>query len=783
MRAGTDLLTRETGSLRPEPMRIRYKVALVGIIPITVAAAIALIAWLLLDQAERARNGAALAGAAFRDLVEVVNAKESYIRGHPAERERQAERFDGAAGRARTLLGELGGHFGTDTQRSAGEDARRTLSEFDSEMAQLRRLTQASDQKVAELNARTASLVILTDRARTRQHVSNTDIIASITAGDRKLRQAREIVSIAQDLRAAALEGRLISAGDAKVAGDTALLAEARIRNAAERLAESLRAAGGARAADQLKENVAGAATRDGARRFDDWIERLIKVNATEERALHDEVTQLLTYAVQAAETEQATQNIAIEMLELERLTTNALAIRDADAVARMVGESKLLARTMGELPISPLIQTEMMEAMTQWQDRLSAAGESIREQNAILGRMTSTAAVMTSRASALYEMLASNADRIGHLVRTTLVIGAAIGLLLGSLTAYVVARSITRPLRNLQHRMIGLAANPAGSLIQEADRRDELGAMARAANVFVTELSRREGDLRSAKERADAALAELRDTQQSLIQAEKLASLGQLVAGVAHEINTPVGVAMTTSTALESEVGALRKKLESGRLMKSDMTRTIERLSEGARLTFVNLNRAADLVYSFKQIAADQASGERRRFELKGWLHELLTSLGPMLRRAGHEMKVECPEDITLDSYPGALVQVITNLISNARDHAFPDGRSGHLTLAVTPLRGDWVRIEFADDGVGIDPEHMPKVFDPFYTTGRDRGSTGLGLHIIYNLVTGTLGGRIEISSLPGEGTTVRIEIPATIGPSGAPERQRPNVLEAQDT
>ncbi|NNM73033.1 sensor histidine kinase [Enterovirga aerilata] len=750
-------------------MRIRYKVALVGIIPITVAAAIALIAWLLLDQAERARGGAALAGAAFRDLVEVVNAKESYIRGQPAERERQAVRFDGAAGRARTLLEELDGYFGTETQRSTAGDVSQTLESYAREMGQLRALTEESDRKVAELNARTASLVILTDRARTRQHVSNTDIIASITAGDRRLRQARDIVSVAHDLRAAALEGRLVAAGEPKGAGDTSLLAEARIRNAAERLAEALRAAGNTRAADQLRETVTGAAGRDGAREFDDWLDRLIKVNATEERALHDEVTQLLTYAVQAAETEQATQNIAIEMLELERLTTNALAIRDADAVARMVGESRLLERTMSVLPISPLIQTEMMDAMTQWQERLSATGESLREQNEILSRMAATASVMTARASSLYEMLASNADRIGHLVRTTLVIGAAIGLLLGSLTAYVVARSITRPLRNLQHRMIGLAANPAGSLIPEADRRDELGAMARAANVFVTELSRRERDLRSAKERADAALAELRDAQQSLIQAEKLASLGQLVAGVAHEINTPVGVAMTTSTALESEVEALRQKLETGRLMKSDMTRTVERLSEGARLTFVNLNRAADLVYSFKQIAADQASGERRRFELKGWLHELLTSLGPMLRRAGHEMRVECPDDITLDSYPGALVQVITNLISNARDHAFPDGRTGHLALLVTRLRGGWVRIEFSDDGVGIAPEHMPKVFDPFYTTGRDRGSTGLGLHIIYNLVTGTLGGRIDMTSRCGVGTRVRIEIPADLGSVGA--------------
>lgn len=757
-------------------MRIRYKVALVGIIPIAVAAAIAIIAWLLLDGAERARSGATLAGGAYRDLVEVVNAKESFIRGQPSERERQAQRFDAAAFRARALLGDLDEYLSNESQRVTAGDARRSLNDYDTEMAQLRALTATSDQKVIELNARTASLVVLTDRARTRQHLSNSEITGSIAESDRRLRGARDIVNGAQEVRALALEGRLQRRPDRQEG-----LAEARYRIVAYDLSLLLKKIGQPAAGLRILESTAGDWNEEEERRFDDWIDRLIKINATEERALHDEVAQLLTYAVQAAETEQATQNIAIEMLELERLTTNALAIRDAEAVSRMAGEGKVLARTMASLPISPLIQTEMIEAMTEWQDRLSATGESIGEQNDILARMTATAAAMTARASALYETLASNADRIGRLVRTTLVIGAAIGLLLGSFTAYVVARSITRPLRNLQRRMIGLAANPAGSLIPEADRRDELGAMARAANVFVSELSRRERDLRRAKERADTTLSELRNAQASLIQAEKLASLGQLVAGVAHEINTPVGVAMTTSTALQTEVENLRRKLDTGRLVKSDMTRTVERLTEGARLTFVNLNRAAELVYSFKQIATDQASGEQRVFELKPWLHELLTSLGPMLRRAGHDMNVECTDDISLDSYPGALAQVITNLIANARDHAYPDGRSGQLALKVSRGRSGTVRIVFSDDGVGIPPEHMPKVFDPFYTTGRHRGSTGLGLHIIYNLVTATLGGRIEIDSRVGQGTAVTLEIPTALGASAPAPRERAPVKEGQ--
>jgi signal transduction histidine kinase len=242
------------------------------------------------------------------------------------------------------------------------------------------------------------------------------------------------------------------------------------------------------------------------------------------------------------------------------------------------------------------------------------------------------------------------------------------------------------------------------------------------------------------------------------------MASLGQLVAGVAHEINTPLGVALTTSTALDREVKRLSDLATGGRLSRSDFVTTVERLSEGSQLLQANLNRAIDLVYSFKQVAADQASGERRCFDMKTWLDELLTSLRPVLRKAGHEVTVRCPADRMLDTFPGALAQVLTNLIMNAVVHAYPDQRAGHLTVEVSQPRPEILRMVFADDGAGIPPQHLGKIFDPFFTTGRDRGGTGLGLHIVYNLVTVKLQGSIAVSSVPGRGTRFTIDLPVTV-------------------
>ncbi|MGP9820804.1 sensor histidine kinase [Salinarimonas sp. NSM] len=788
-------------------MRITSKIALVGGIPIAIAAAIAVAAWLLLGEAERARSGAALAGAAYRELGDLTRASDDYVRALPARRVEHAVRFSILADGARATLRALAASESDPSRRAAAERLIESLAQYRGQMDELVAVTTGTDERIAEMGLRAAQLIALAEAARLRQRESNADIAETLTRNDRRMRLARDVVDLAQEARAAVLS--LEAMRLAKETVPSAFLDPARarrvrfglarLRAAALDLAAALRAASHAEEADRAQAALAAyvdAVEANGAervlRRADRtsaevtaYVDDLIKIHATEQRALLDGTGQLLAYSVEAGETEQATQNVAVETLKLGRRTADALAARDVEAVAGILAASRALLDEMSALPISPLIQTEMIDAFEGWSARLSTTAEGIAAQNALLRDMSRTERSMQLGAQDLNDVLGRRAERIGETVRRILVLGAAVGLLLGALAAFLVARSITTPLKRLRQDMLVLARNPAAGAIapprsgwgfgHDGRIRDELASMAHAVNVFVTEIGRRESDLRRAKDEVDATLDALRRTQADLIQAEKLASLGQLVAGVAHEINTPLGVALTTATALEGEVERLKARIDGGKVLRSDLDRGLARLGEGAGLVHVNLARAADMVQSFKRVAADQTSEDRRRFEMAQWLRELLTSLGPALRKRGHEVATECPPDLVLDTYPGALAQVFTNLIMNAVDHAFAEGASGRMRIVVSSLRGRGVRIVFSDDGRGIPPEAAAKVFEPFYTTARERGNTGLGLHIVYNLVTATLMGRIELDARAGQGARFVIDLPAS------PERAELPALAAQ--
>jgi len=266
---------------------------------------------------------------------------------------------------------------------------------------------------------------------------------------------------------------------------------------------------------------------------------------------------------------------------------------------------------------------------------------------------------------------------------------------------------------------------------------------------------------LRRSNAELGEALQRLRETQRELVSAEKMAALGQLVAGVAHEVNTPLGIAITAASGLAQEGRGLRRSLESGDLQRSGLERHLGYADEATSMIVRNLQRAAELIRTFKQVAVDRSADGRRRFDLGGFIRELLPSLGLLWKHRPVAFELDCVESIEVEGFPGALGQIITNLVQNALVHAFPEGRSGRMRLTIEAEGDERIRIVFEDDGVGIASDHLRHVFEPFFTTRRGQGGTGLGLHIAFNLVTEKLGGSLRAESGPGEGARFIIDLP----------------------
>ncbi len=309
----------------------------------------------------------------------------------------------------------------------------------------------------------------------------------------------------------------------------------------------------------------------------------------------------------------------------------------------------------------------------------------------------------------------------------------------------------------------------------RRGDTTQEMDQLVGDMNTMLAQLADRESQLQEAQdalaqevrekthanEELEQAMMRLKLAQSQLVQSEKMASLGSLVAGLAHEINTPVGVGVTAASTLQEWARRLASQHQDGKLTRSELERFLALCGDSTQILMTNLQRAAELIRSFKQVAVDQSSDERRRFPLKAYLDEILRSLAPKLNRTGHEVTVDCPDGVEVDTYPGAVAQVLTNLITNSLMHAFPGGRRGHITVSVSEDAGQLL-LRYADNGVGIPPEHLPRIYDPFFTTRRGSGGSGLGMHIVYNLVTQRLGGTISATSTVGQGATFEVRFPA---------------------
>ena len=263
-----------------------------------------------------------------------------------------------------------------------------------------------------------------------------------------------------------------------------------------------------------------------------------------------------------------------------------------------------------------------------------------------------------------------------------------------------------------------------------------------------------------------DDTIGKLRRTQKELVSSEKMASLGRMVAGFAHELNTPMGVALSAITHGQESVDDLGRLLGRDEVEEEDLRKPIETIRESQGLALTNLRRGADLVLRFKQTSIDRGSAERRSFCVSQLIGDVLASLRNTLKHLPIEIQVECPPDLTVYGTPGLFDQIFINLVMNSVHHGFDDGaRSGRIRIEVAPSKAEGLlHIHYSDDGNGVAPEIIGKMFEPFVTTRRSKGGSGLGMFVVYNIVNADLGGNIRCESSPGQGVHFYLDIPWTV-------------------
>uniref|UniRef100_UPI003BA30A34 ATP-binding protein n=2 Tax=Aeromonadaceae TaxID=84642 RepID=UPI003BA30A34 len=273
--------------------------------------------------------------------------------------------------------------------------------------------------------------------------------------------------------------------------------------------------------------------------------------------------------------------------------------------------------------------------------------------------------------------------------------------------------------------------------------------------------VAERTRSLSEANTQLGKAYDDLKQAQQTLVESEKMASLGSLVAGVAHEINTPIGISVTASSYLQERVADFKSHIESKQLSRSYLNEFTVNLDESMQLLQGNLRRASELIASFKQVAVDQSSEARYNFSLADNLHQVVVSLGHKLKKAQCEVDIQCDPKLSIFSFPGSFTQIYSNLILNSINHGFDNWDKPKKITIKVEQQGEELLIDYSDNGRGIPPEILPRIFDPFVTSKRGQGGSGLGTHIIYNLVVQLLRGRIHCASEPGNGAEFHIRLP----------------------
>ena len=413
----------------------------------------------------------------------------------------------------------------------------------------------------------------------------------------------------------------------------------------------------------------------------------------------------------------------------------------------------KLITEQTAELRLEIAERKEIHETLQANERRIRSIVESAAD-----------GIITTDMAGTILDINAAAGEIFGHNAKD--VLGQNIGLMIpdndtSKRDAYIQQYLMGPAKFVIGHRREGVGLHSNGTVfpievsLSRADTRR--GKLFTGIIRDITERKRAENELREAHEL-------LKATQDELVQSAKLASLGGLVAGVAHEINTPVGIGVTAASHLRKKAEELLEHFKSGKMTKRDFENFLQDADESTHMTLANLERASNLIRSFKQVAVDHSSEEKRRINLTDYINEVLTSLAPKLKQSQHNITVNGDTAIYFESFPGAISQVITNLVINSLTHAYAPGDTGRITINIT--REDACAVlKYSDDGKGMGPETVAKIFDPFFTTKRGQGGSGLGMHILYNLVTQSLGGTVTCSSEPGQGAEFTITLPLKNG------------------